>query len=99
MRRGPLIYCVEQVDHSEPLHRLELPPTASLTSHYEPDLLGGVVVLRGQALALADADWADTLYRPQPPVHHPAPLTAIPYFAWGNREPGPMRVWLRSHLT
>jgi DUF1680 family protein len=23
-----------------------------------------------------------------------APLTAIPYFAWANRGPGPMRVWL-----
>ncbi|MGE5140746.1 MAG: hypothetical protein ACM3JD_14855 [Rudaea sp.] len=21
-------------------------------------------------------------------------MTAVPYYAWDNREPGPMRVWL-----
>jgi DUF1680 family protein len=24
----------------------------------------------------------------------PLPLTAVPYFLWGNRDPGPMRVWI-----
>jgi len=24
----------------------------------------------------------------------PVALTAIPYFAWANREPGAMRVWI-----
>ena len=23
-------------------------------------------------------------------------FTAIPYFAWANRKPGPMTVWIRS---
>jgi DUF1680 family protein len=22
-------------------------------------------------------------------------ITAVPYYAWANREPGPMRVWLQ----
>ena len=29
---------------------------------------------------------------PRPQAH--IPLTAIPYFHWGNREPGPMRIWI-----
>lgn len=96
LRRGPLIYCLEQCDQTEPLHRLVLPSTADLSSHVEPDLLGGVVVLRGTAAAMVDTDWEDTLYRPQPPDTRPAPITAIPYYAWDNREPGAMRVWLRA---
>jgi DUF1680 family protein len=96
LRRGPLIYCLEQCDHAEPLHRIVLPSTAALTRQAEPDLLGGVVVLRGTAAVLADTDWEDTLYRPHPPVTRPYPITAVPYYAWGNREPGPMRVWLRA---
>jgi len=24
-----------------------------------------------------------------------APVTAVPYYAWDNREPGEMRVWIR----
>lgn len=95
LRRGPLIYCLEQCDQAEPLHCLVLPPTAALTSQVEPDLLGGVVVVRGTAAALVDDDWEGTLYRPQPPATRPVPITAIPYYAWGNREPGPMQVWLR----
>lgn len=96
LRRGPLIYCLEQCDQAEPLHRLVLPPAAALTSHLEPDLLGGVVVLRGMAAALVDTDWADTLYRSSPPATRPTPITAIPYYAWGNRQPRAMRVWLRA---
>jgi DUF1680 family protein len=38
---------------------------------------------------------SDELY----PAHlellgEPLELTAIPYFLWGNRTPGPMRVWI-----
>jgi uncharacterized protein len=78
------------------LRRLALPSTAALSSHVEPDLLGGIVVLHGTAAVMLDTDWEDTLYRPHPPSTRPAPITAIPYYAWGNREPGPMRVWLRT---
>jgi DUF1680 family protein len=96
LQRGPLIYCLEQCDHTEPLSRLVLPSTSLLTTHVDPDLLGGVVVLRGTGATLIDTDWADALYRPHPPVTRPAQLAAIPYYAWGNREPGAMRVWLRA---
>ena len=54
--------------------------------------MGGVVVIRGQALALEAGD--DTLYRMQPPPGRPCQLTAIPYYAWDNRVPGAMRVWV-----
>jgi DUF1680 family protein len=95
LQRGPLIYCLEQCDHDEPLSRLVLPSTAGLTSQLEPNLLGGIVVLRGTGAALMDTDWEDTLYRPHPPATQPASIMAIPYYAWDNREPGPMRVWIR----
>ena len=94
LQRGPLIYCLEQCDQAEPLHRLLLPSTAALTGQVEPDLMGGVVVLRGTVSALDSAGWEETLYRPHPPATHPAPIMAIPYYAWGNREAGPMRVWI-----
>jgi DUF1680 family protein len=28
----------------------------------------------------------------------PWPLTAIPYYAWANREAGPMQVWIPQKL-
>jgi DUF1680 family protein len=94
LQRGPLVYCLEAVDHALPLQRILLPQNASLSSQFDPELLGGVTVIRGEALAADSSDWQATLYRTQVSELKPCPLTAIPYYAWDNRQPGQMRVWL-----
>ncbi|TPL79047.1 glycoside hydrolase family 127 protein [Mesorhizobium sp. B2-3-13] len=96
LSRGPLIYCVEATDNDTSLHRLTLPRTAGIEAHEEPDLLGGVVTLSATAQADAGDGWRDGLYRSEPPAKVETRLTAIPYFAWDNREPGEMLVWLRD---
>ncbi|MEI9421228.1 glycoside hydrolase family 127 protein [Mesorhizobium sp. Cs1299R1N1] len=96
LSRGPLIYCVEATDNDTSLHRLTLPRTVGIEAHDEPDLLGGVVTLSATAQADAGDGWQDGLYRSEPPAKVETRLTAIPYFAWDNREPGEMLVWLRD---
>ncbi|MER9328793.1 glycoside hydrolase family 127 protein [Mesorhizobium sp. M0152] len=96
LSRGPLIYCVEATDNDSQLHRLKLPRTASIEARDRPELLGGVVTLSAAAQADAGDGWQDGLYRPEPPATTETRLTAIPYFAWDNREPGEMLVWLRD---
>ncbi|MBZ9962602.1 glycoside hydrolase family 127 protein [Mesorhizobium sp. BR1-1-2] len=96
LSRGPLIYCVEATDNDGSLHRIVLPRIASIEAHDEPDLLGGVVTLSAAALADTDEGWQNGLYRTAPPAATQTRLTAIPYFAWDNREPGEMLVWLRD---
>jgi DUF1680 family protein len=94
LRRGPMVYCVEQADHSAPVSRLVLPAGAELAAREAPELLGGVVVLEGTAAALSDAGWEGSLYRTNRPSAEPVALRAIPYFAWDNRTAGAMMVWL-----
>ena len=96
LQRGPLVYCLEGVDCSESLQRIVLPTTAELASHFAPDMLDGVMVIRGNVLIEDETDWAGTLYRTSPPSLQPGVITAIPYYAWDNRQPGEMRVWLRT---
>jgi DUF1680 family protein len=96
LQRGPLVYCLEAADNLAPLHRIRLPRTAALESRFQPDLLGGVVVIQGNASVLEEADWAGVLYRPSPPQQTTYTLTAIPYYAWDHRQPGEMRVWFRE---
>ncbi|RVB40997.1 glycoside hydrolase family 127 protein, partial [Mesorhizobium sp. M7A.F.Ca.CA.004.05.1.1] len=72
------------------------PRTATIEAQHRPELLGGVVTLSTAALADAADGWRDGLYRPEPPATAETRLTAIPYFAWDNREPGEMLVWLRD---
>lgn len=96
LRRGPLIYCLEQVDHTVPLHRIRLDNVAGLSPEAQPDLLGGVTVLTGTAVARDDTDWEGVLYRTTPPATRACTIRAIPYYAWDGREPGAMTVWIRT---
>ncbi len=98
LQRGPIVYCLEEVDNGVPPWRLILPDESPIESVFEPETLEGVAILRGTALAPDDRDWADppALYRASPPRLVPAPFTAIPYYAWDNRKPGVMNVWLHA---
>jgi DUF1680 family protein len=96
LQRGPLVYCIEAVDNPLPLHLIRLPEHARLASHFEPTWLGGVTVIEGEASALQTSDWDGTLYRTTPPESSSQHIIAIPYYAWDNRQPGEMRVWIRE---
>lgn len=93
LQRGPLVYCVEQADHADPVTALYLPGDAELKARFAPDLLGGVVVVETTARTSPGQEWNRKLYQPEPPAKS-VPLRAIPYYAWDNRAAGPMRVWL-----
>ena len=58
-------------------------------SRWEPDLLGGVVVLDGPAFVRDDRVWDLHPYREVgtagPPNLEPVRVRAIPYYAWANR--------------
>jgi len=99
IERGPLIYCLEQVDQPDGrVADFESDPHAPLTSAWEADRLEGVMAVRAHGWALDTSGWRRQLYRPvgsAPPVpRRPMTLSAIPYYAWANRTPGAMRVWI-----
>ena len=97
LRRGPLIYCLEQADNPADLGRVTLPVNVSLAERSEPELLGGVVVLKGEGRLQPPSNWQEQLYRPITPVQTtPVALKAIPYCVWGNRGKQPMKVWIDS---
>ena len=79
LQYGPIVYCAEGVDNDGSVLNLVLPDDAELTPRFEPELLGGVVTLRGTAARNGK----------------PVPFTAIPYYAWANRGKNEMAVWLK----
>src|SRR5262249_54544400 len=93
LARGPLIYCLEGVDHSVPVSSIAVPPAAAFKPVKEPELLGGIVALKGSGWVAAQPEGSGGLYRTAPPPRE-VPVTVIPYYAWDNRAPGEMRVWL-----
>lgn len=101
LERGPLVQCIEQADLPADLAvddvRISVAEARMATVVHRPDLLGGVTVLQVPVHRAAGTD--GPLYReaaeaPQPAAPEAVEVTAIPYFAWANRGPGPMRVWL-----
>jgi DUF1680 family protein len=97
---GPLVYCLEQAD---------LPPGVALedvsldrsvrperAGHDGPELAGAVVIA---ASGLVRPAGSGALYREATDAEvedrgTAIELTAVPYFLWGNRTAGPMRVWI-----
>jgi hypothetical protein len=96
IQRGPLVYCLEEVDNGPNLPAIHLPVYAKLKAEYRPDLLGGVTIITGQAMRIDETTWTGKLYSTEKPQYKAVEITAIPYFAWNNRKPGEMLVWLNQ---
>lgn len=91
LRRGPLIYCVEGVDNEDDVLGLSVRDGKIATEAYQPELLGGVRVLKVPGVRTKRTD---DLYLSKKPEQEEVTITAIPYYAWGNRGLNEMRVWL-----
>jgi len=92
-----LIHAIEQPDQPAGvmLEDLRLDPAAALRSEYCPDLLDGVTVLHAAgSVAPEPADTPYRRYGVPGPQSRPIPLTLVPYYAWANRGPHAMRVWI-----
>lgn len=100
--RGPLIYCLEGVDHdTKALDHLTVPiddRSLWLVEHNR-EFLGGATVLHGQGEVVKTTGWGNELYRSTFPGTEPAKITAVPYCVWDNRSPGEMRVWSRVNRS
>ncbi len=96
LARGPFVYCIEDHDFSGSVLDVGLPHGQELTESREslvPES-ESLLVLEGRGVASAPAD-QDTLYQPATAVRREeTAFKAIPYFAWDNRTPGAMRVWI-----
>jgi DUF1680 family protein len=98
LRRGPLIYALEQADNPAPVREVVVPATAAIESKLDPSLAGGVVTLTMEGLAHPASKWDGRLYQPAstaPPQR--VGLRAVPYAIWGNRGAGEMAVWVASN--
>jgi uncharacterized protein len=91
--RGPLAYCVEAVDlpPDTVLEDFRLDPAAPVQV-VDPGPFAGTV---GLAVSGTVSAAPEVLYGAEPAdAGDPVTLSAVPYFLWGNRKPGAMRVWL-----
>jgi hypothetical protein len=96
LERGPVVFCLEGKDQKDnTVFNKYILNSTEITSRFEKDLLGGVVVLEGKAKELDvvgnaslrcshDIEVRDVTFR------------AIPYSTWNNRGQQQMEVWVAN---
>lgn len=92
LMRGPVVYCFEGVDNGDDIQELRIPEKAEVTTAVcEEGALKGMVLLKMEGVRMQSSP---ELYSEQKPKSVPVQMTALPYFAWGNRGENQMRVWM-----
>jgi DUF1680 family protein len=99
VQRGPLMFCLEQLDQQTKMADLLLAePLKPFRERFERNLLGGVLVLEHAGVTYERPVETEPLYAPLGRVEDektkPTSLTLIPYYAWANRQPSAMEVWI-----
>ncbi len=102
VQRGPLVYCMEQLDQPEGVSitdvavDLSQKPDAQFHHEFKSDLLAGVVVLHRAGFVYERPASRNSLYSRYsgaPVKTRQVRLTFIPYYAWANRAATPMQIW------
>jgi DUF1680 family protein len=100
--RGPIVFCMEHLDQAGHEQEMNLAgyavqPEAKTTVRFDARLLDGVMVLEHPG-TLSRASVNEQLYfaaaNSVKVEEAPATLRLIPYYAWANRGPSAMQVWI-----
>jgi len=84
IQRGPIVYCMEQSDNPGlDLDKIIFPNSPKFGLRLQSDPLGVMMRLSVRA-RLVNPDGSEKY----------VDVEFIPYYAWANREPGRMMVWL-----
>jgi DUF1680 family protein len=102
VQRGPLVYCLEQLDQPEGVELLDVSlelrqkSPSAFHEEFRRDLLGGIVVLKHTGAVSEKSGSHSALYgayRAGASQGRQVELSFIPYYAWANRVGTPMQVW------
>ncbi len=95
--KGPLVYCMEEVDNEPNLPAYFIDSSSEPVEEYMGTLLGGTTVIRCKGRKVKPDGWEpDTLYAERSPQLEEKVLTLVPYPYWGNRRTGEMLVWMKE---
>ncbi|WPU97403.1 glycoside hydrolase family 127 protein [Mucilaginibacter sp. cycad4] len=87
--RGPIVYCLEGPDNKDSLvQNILIDKNAIADANYHADLLNGVDVISTEGKSAKRQLKTDSILQTDQMVK------AIPYYAWANRGPSEMTVWI-----
>ncbi len=100
-QRGPLVFCMEQLDQPDDHSTINfadyvVDAHGETEEHFEPALLDGVMVLSHPGKISKTATDTPLYFAASVPAEAASVTTIklIPYYAWANRTPAQMQVWI-----
>ena len=95
LKRGPLVYCIEEVDNGAGIFNIAVPADAEFSVKKQKIDDFDIPVLLFQAKKRI-AKSNEVLYSPMDIDSQNVGAVAIPYFLWANRGENEMAVWLKK---
>ena len=92
--RGPVVYCVEEVDNGKYLDELSVDICGGLEEEKKPEF-NGFVAVKAKGIRRHVPE-TDQLYMNYSVEKEKVQLLAVPYYLWNNRGIGEMQVWIKA---
>ncbi|GGH09000.1 glycoside hydrolase family 127 protein [Mucilaginibacter phyllosphaerae] len=87
--KGPIVYCLEGPDNKDSLvQNILIDKNAIAKANYQADLLNGIDIISADGKSTKRQVKSDSL------LETDQQIKAIPYYAWANRGPSEMTVWI-----
>ncbi|ABX40978.1 glycoside hydrolase family 127 protein [Lachnoclostridium phytofermentans] len=97
--KGPLVYCMEEVDNESNLPAYYIDSDTELEEFYDDTLLKGTMVIQCDGKKMIQEEWEnETLYSEHPVKFAEKKIKFIPYPYWANRKTGEMIVWIKEFV-
>lgn len=94
--RGPIVYALEEKDNGPKLYDVVLPDDAAFETRVKDDAaIGKYIEVSADGLRYTSST-DEALYSCTKPACVAQRLEFIPYYLWGNRGEGEMRVWVEE---
>ena len=99
IRRGPMVYCLEEIDNGANLANISISPKSEFTAVFDKEKLGGITEISCPAKRISLEGWDEyELYASnREPIYEDFTARFVPYYSWNNRGKGEMRVWIKTH--
>lgn len=96
LMRGPLVYCLEEIDNGENLPDITFEVSKQIEVEYHEELLEGVYVIKGRGVRTQPFKTDELYANFEMQKTAEVEIKAVPYYAWNNRGVGEMMVWIRK---
>ncbi len=97
LQRGPIVYCLEEIDNSDMLTDIELINGSPIEIVQGSGIYESIPLLKTKGFR-SNSEWNNELYKKTNLVNNKKiiDVLATPYFMWNNRGVGELLVWIRQ---